>query len=296
MNFFYRVFVPSGNNTALLFSKLNDLDKKCINDEILSSNNSIEQVGFISVGDKNSNLSDFSKFVEELEFCYRNKIYDNKLLHIFFKNNFKNIIFTLSMAGGEQCINALRCAAFVILKTLNINSVIISHCGDNFLCDIKDNLVGANIFTNEPVEMLEDNLFVVRLSGITHFVSFLNLNYNKSDLIFKAKSIFSKYNSQILTKAVGFIGFNGILNPIVLVKDINTLFFETSCGSGTIALIKVFGFLQANGIENIYLHNKNIFLNKIFTIKQPSGENLFVKICNNYDNLKIYADIKEIDE
>ena len=76
-NYKYKIYIPSGNPTALVLNMERNLKKrKVINDKIIKKyNNFIEQVGFIS-----------------------------------------NKRFELLMAGGEFCGNATRCAVYYYLK------------------------------------------------------------------------------------------------------------------------------------------------------------------------------------
>ena len=116
--------------------------------------------------------------------------------------------------------------------------------------------------------------------GITHLIieaGDINKEYSKEDLKKYAFSILERENL-LNEEAAGVMFVNRIdnenieISPIVFVKAINTLFYETACGSGTTAV----------GIYESYKRKSGIDVN----ILQPSGNTINVK--TEVDNENIY--------
>lgn len=243
--FSFKVLNPGGNKTALIFGNdYNEKEKKEINDYILRENTEVEQVGFLSLKEKK-----------------------------------------LEMAGGEFCVNASRCAIWEYLNgkegTINLK-----------VSGQKNILLGGidkkgEVFVELKIEKnISDFLkkikeyYLVNLDGIDFivldeiiskkYIKQLHEDENKAKQ--EIKEIMEKVKTNSL--AIGVIlleKFNKKIkiNPIVWVKKINTLYYETACGSGSIATA-------------IY---KNIFNNqKEFKIIQPSGYyiNIELDFINNY--------------
>ena len=216
----YFIFNPGGNLTALVINDhYNWHQKKHINDWILKKHQSLEQVGFIDT---------------------------NK--------------YELQMAGGEFCGNATRCAIKYYLSKNQENEILIKVSG------MEETLVGGStvdggIWVDIPVKEINDSS--VRLDGITHIV--LNEVASKKYLLNQEKlKVYAKEiinYMQIDDKAVGVLFTEKAegkikLYPIVWVKDIDTLFFETACGSGTVAVTvcsddKEVSVIQPSGYEII---------------------------------------------
>ncbi len=93
-----------------------------------------------------------------------------------------------------------------------------------------------------------------------------------------AKSIISKY--EVIDSAVGvmFIDYTKDIvkvYPVVWVKDIDTLFFETSCGTGSASLTVLKSILKC----------KSLFID----ILQPSGN--IIRVETKYDMKLIEVNI-----
>ena len=178
--------------------------------------------------------------------------------------------YKLTMAGGEFCGNATRCAAYYYMNKkdkieIKINEMKLQSGRDEegkIWCEIP--------IENYKISKLEDNLYKVKLDGITIIVSrkILEREYLEADLKARAKEIINLYDDQI-NNAIGVMFLNKIsneikINPIVFVKTINTMFYENACGSGTIGTTM---------IESILLNKSNKY-----KILQPSGESLETEI------------------
>ena len=220
----YFIFNPGGNLTALVINNhYNNHQKKQINDWILKKHQTLEQVGFID------------------EYKYE-----------------------LQMAGGEFCGNATRCAIKYYLSKNQEKEMIIKVSGMEEPLDGGSNL-DEKIWVDIPVKEIKDatqeGVKIVRLEGITHIV--LNEVASKKYIVNQEK--LKDYAKEIIEymkiddKAVGVLFTEKAeekikLYPIVWVKDIETLFFETACGSGTVAVTacsdeKEVSVIQPSGYE-----------------------------------------------
>lgn len=107
----------------------------------------------------------------------------------------------------------------------------------------------------------DQKISVVYLPGISHtFLDQRRFKFDEDNCLKEAKKIIQQLN---LTKlpAVGVIWFGGNqINPVVYVKDIDSLFYENSCGSGSIAY----------GIYHVYLKNRDGLFN--FDVIQKNKE------------------------
>lgn len=171
----------------------------------------------------------------------------------------------LTMAGGEFCGNATRCAVSYYIKKQKSLEIQINN--QKLQAGMDEN---ENIWCEIPIEKyeivkLDKNVYKVVLKGITIIVV-KNIEENK-DLKQKAQEIIICYN--VDDEAVGVMFANEIkeyieIYPVVWVKSINTLFLENACGSGTIGVTML----------ETYLTKKS---NK-YSIKQPSEEFLDTEI------------------
>lgn len=233
----YSIFKPGGNNTALVYGlEYTKEERKIINEVILNSDLNIEQVGFISI----------------------------------------NNTYELQMAGEEFCGNATRSAASKYLngKQGNIHILVNSNDLINAGVDEKGNAwceiplyYGTDVITKK-----EEGIFVVKMNGMVSIViqESVSNKYleNKERLREQGMNLINKYKLQE-NKAVGVMFCEKIdgmikINPIVWVKEINTLFYETACGSGTTSVCMV----------EAYENNRN----QKIEILQPSGSSIISEV------------------
>lgn len=238
----FKIYNPGGNKTALVYNKNYEQSEiSQINNYILTNYPQIEQVGFIS---KSNN--------------------------------------TLAMAGGEFCINATRCTIYEFQEGKNGEmSLSVSGAKNKLYGGIKDNNIFVkmdfkNIIKPINIKLQNDilNGYIVNLDGIEHIVldyctSKYFIKLSEEDLKNICKEIITNSNST--EKAVGVILLEKInditkIYPIVWVRSIDTLYYETACGSGTIAAFT-------------YLYNENN-INSI-SVLQPSGYSLKVEKNDN---------------
>lgn len=249
----YKILNPGGNKTALVIENKSYTkeEKKYTNDMILSKNKDVEQVGFLNKKNK-----------------------------------------TLNMAGGEFCANATRCAIWELLSgsegevrldVSGYNTKISGGIRDDK--NVYEKLV-INKTLNELIE-IKDKYIIVKLDGIYHIIIdeelakkyILNLKIDEEKVKEDLKKIMKNLNMDI--EAMGVMLLENLkdeikINPIVWVKSIDTVYYETACGSGSLAAA-----IYLNYIKNI----------SSVEIIQPS--NYKIKIDLNTDNKKINYSIIE---
>ena len=222
----YIIYNPAGNITALVLGdEYNSEQRKLINNAIMEREKRVEQVGFLSQKDKK-----------------------------------------LTMAGGEFCGNATRCAALYYIKKeesieLKINNNKIKAGID---CDTLE--VWCEVPIEEyKIEKICETIYKVVLKGITLLVVKDIESYK--ELKQSAINLIKKYNLDDDAIGVMFVdNAEDIIKvyPIVWVKEIDTLFFENACGSGTIAVTMLESVLKS-------------FSNQ-YNVMQPSGDILKTEI------------------
>lgn len=208
----YIICKPGGNDTALVYGKeYTPEQKKQINDAIMKKHANVEQVGFIDL-------------TQEPE---------------------------LQMAGGEFCGNATRSAANRYLEgkegslQIIVNSTDIINAG--VYSDGKSWCEIPLYFGKDAITIKEPGIYLVKMNGMVTVV----IKPEQAKKYLADKSLIKQYGTDFIHKyhleeneAVGvmFCEQQGLvlkINPVVWVKNINTLFYETACGSGTTATCMV---------------------------------------------------------
>lgn len=234
MNYNYKIFSPSGNDTAIVMHNVSSKeDKLLINGAILNKHLNVEQVGFVHL---------------------------------------ENNIPVLNMAGGEFCGNATRCLVFNHLgsKTDNIQvkssgySGLLSAGVDEYKkvwCEIP--LKSEDL--NKVISIVDENTSIVYLSGITHIVR-TNFDKTMSEVDFKkeALKILNENNLVEVSNASGviFLDLDEDIKiyPVVWVSSVGTLFFETACGTGTVAAAISLAYRSKKNIKLPFLQPSNEFI------------------------------------
>ena len=158
----------------------------------------------------------------------------------------------LIMAGNEFCGNATRSATYFYLKGKQ-GKIKIKVCDDIIIEAGIDSK--GNVWSHMPVysgsdvvTIVETGTSKVKMEGIIHFI----IGVQKTKELLSAKeptkeiykelalNVFNRYAIDSYD-AVGAMFLEekeeGIkIHPVVWVKSIDTLFYETACGSGTIAV------------------------------------------------------------
>lgn len=238
----YTIYVPGGNSTAFVTGlNYSAEQRKKINDKIMADNPEVEQVGFVEKG----------LAVKELK-----------------------------MAGGEFCGNATRSAAHFYLHgmpgelKININGKLINagvYQNGNAWCEIP--LIDDR---SKMLQKIEEGIYKVQMDGMVTIVvteeKAVPYLEKKDTIKSEAMDIIKKYELQD-SEAVGVMFLEQVegklkINPIVWVNAIDTLFYETACGSGTTATAVVKAFLIGKGGS--------------FEILQPSGYTIIATV--DYEN------------
>jgi histidine racemase len=180
----------------------------------------------------------------------------------------------LAMAGGEFCGNATRAFAALLAQDFLGNRklrALVDYCGFHLnkarttisfnvevsgvskclpvLVDYSNEYMVTTevpVIQSSPLFTLRELLQgiaaeVVQLEGITHIlINEERLEFPAESWEYVAKTIIAECND-IDAPAIGVIWYRrteqGVfMNPVVYVRSINTLFYETSCGSGATAL------------------------------------------------------------
>ena len=218
----YSIYRPAGNDTAFVYGlKYTQEQRKKINDLIMAKHPNVEQVGFIELNNKPE----------------------------------------LQMAGGEFCGNATRSAASIYLNgksgslQMFVNSKDLINAGvdkeGKAWCEIPL-YHGADVITKK-----EPGIFIVKMNGMVTVViqDEIAKKYlvDKDNLKAMGMNFIHKYNLEY-SEAVGVMFCENVegvikINPIVWVKEINTLFYETACGSGTTATCMVEAYLKKQNVK-----------------------------------------------
>ena len=182
---------------------------------------------------------------------------------VFIKGWHKNILL-IEMAGGEFCGNAIRAVMYYLSLKYSIKYAKIKYINYPFVvdCTCVNEISAFSVIVDrivKEVRMIEQGVNKVVMDGITHYViekssKYFKYNNNKT----KTTKLIKRFTHD--EKSVGIMYMQDFkIYPYVYVNAVNTLFYETACGSGTIACAMLY---------------KNL---KIITINQPSKYNLNVK-------------------
>ena len=194
----------------------------------------------------------------------------------------------LEMAGGEFCGNASRSAAILLSEIEKSSSVSFTVSGFSGQVNADVKSLGGNKFdvvcrfsglsTVSRNVTLEDGTpaTLVDLGGIVHVV--IEKPLPQEDEYRGQHKEITKYLDLLNKGAVGVIWITKqqdssvLIHPVVWVRDVDTFFYEQSCGSGSIAVSKV------TGME---------------AIVQPTGQTIFVTISS--DVVTLHSSMEVID-
>lgn len=241
----FTIVRPGGNDTALFKGVIREPNlRKSLNDLIMGLYPNVEQVGFIDLS-------------EEPE---------------------------LLMAGGEFCGNATRSTSWLTLEGKEGETSIKTSGVERKL------FAGVNTqgeaFSQMPFYKESDRVqqdpennksFIVELEGITQYVTFDTepiLYKNEEEIktiakkVLEAKGLTDDPAAGVIYSQKTDKGWE--IKPVVYVKEIDTLFYETGCASGTTALGMVLAKQLGGSITEIPVY-------------QPSGLPLRVSIGFNGD-------------
>lgn len=224
----YYIVNPGGNITAIVCGKFPKEIKLKITKNILENDSTIEQVGFWET----------------------------------VKNN--NLDAKLEMAGGEFCGNALRSLGAILAYFENKKSnFIIKSSGMKMPVKLNSSTKLSSIILK--LSLLKYKNDICNIPGIKHFLSKKRFTKSSAKRILEEKKI-------LKNKASGIISYQNIntntynIEPIVYVRDTGTLYEESSCASGTLAL--AYMLYKKKGIKKL-------------NVRQPSGFTLKTLITKN---------------
>lgn len=254
----YILMDPSKNITILVETKV-PIDKhKLLAKKLLMAEPTAEQVGFIMAFDKN-------------------KIY-------------------LHMAGGEFCGNAAMSVSvyYAIENNLCEDEANVSfYDNEQHIKNIvkvkstkqNDKTYDALVYMPKPkkIENIDlpnfKKLPMISLDGISHII--INEEIEKNT----AEKNIKKWCNFLGLEALGLMFYKQIddtnyeLNPLVYVRDIDSIFWENACASGTFSF-GVYKMIENNNLSQIY-------------IKQTGGDVLEVRKNNNAE-ICLFSKIKLI--
>jgi len=242
----YHLFNPTGNITALVESEVPECDQPAVAERILEKETECEQVGFISCGIEGSDI-------------------------------------TLRMAGGEFCGNATMSTAVYYLMNQELHNdeertVFVKVIGTNGLIEVKVMKDQDKYFgTVKMPKALKISRELFKFEGYTYeypVVSFGAISHvicEEKMPIYMAESAIKQWCEKLGTFGLGFMLVNEDrteLRPLVYVKNPETLYWESSCASGTTAAGAYFCKLENKDVE--------------YSFKEPGGI-LTIKACENGD-------------
>lgn len=238
-SYVYSVYRPAGNDTALVLGIVSSPQlRQRINDKIMRQNPNVEQVGFIKTTSP----------------------------------------YQLMMAGGEFCGNATRSAALMLLKG-KPGKVSIRVSGTTQLLQSGVDKRG-NTWTEIPTNISitrKNNFQIVKMEGITHVITPKPPKLTNSDQLKNlGQKIINQFNLLTTAPAAGVIFVSktpiGIrIDPVVWVRNVKTLFYETACASGTAAVAVIAATEKSSSINNL-------------PIIQPTGKIISTTISINQRN------------
>ena len=263
----YIKFVPGGNDTALVLKKdYTAEERKAINDVILENDKSIEQVGFVDA--------------EQLP--------------------------ELRMAGGEFCGNATRSAAFYYLNGKPGNTEVIVNGKDVINAGVYENgdaWCEIPLYHGKDVILeKESGIYQVRMNGMVSIVlredvasSYLE---DKNNLKAVALEFIDKYKLRE-NEAVGIMFLERTeklkIHPVVWVRDINTLYYETGCGSGTTATAMVEAFLKNENQKLEIVQPSGLAITAEITIENRNVVKAVISGKVKTDNKVVTIDVLKAD-
>jgi len=218
------------------------------------------------------------------------------------KSNNSKAIAHLQMMGGEFCGNATRSLAFMLVARKFPNILIKNSIAKFYLtvsgveepleveveCDNNNNPILAKVqmpIYNEINSVCKkDNVDLVSLEGISHII----VDNDKSPFNKKSyKNDFIEFRDSLDLQDKEAVGVmwktieedNSIsMEPVVWVKETDSYYYETSCGSGTVALALAIAKESSDTYQE-------------FKIYQPSGKYILA-IVQRDENQFLNAYIK----
>ena len=256
MEYSFRILVPGGNDTALVYGIPQDLEESsryAIDSQIRNKYKNVEQVGFVGLA------------------------------------NMENP--WLTMAGGEFCGNATRAAAWYYLQGAP-GSIEIAVSGVPYKLNagVKSSHEAWSQMPIRGKREVDAGIYLVELEGISHIVMMQEKSKQYLDVLLDnptedgetklknlAKNILEQYDL-LKEPASGVMLLENVndaikMHPIVHVKKTQTLYYETACGSGTAAV-------------GVVLCSQNTGMDEI-SILQPTSKTISASVRRQTDSIHV---------
>ena len=204
-------------------------------------------------------------------------------------------LWHLEMAGGEFCGNAARCLGLYVARQQGIKGkaeIFVSISGAEepvrVEVDTVKSLAAAEMPKPQAMETLDYDghpLSVLVFEGITHIIA--PGTEAEAEAFYAIKALAEKElvsRGKELPAALGVMFFNTAavyVRPAIYVRSIDTLVFESSCGSGSAAL-------------GIWLSRSRLDGTFKFALNQPGGviETKLIKKAGEITSLTIGGEVK----
>ncbi|MGN1032628.1 MAG: hypothetical protein ACI4PU_04140, partial [Intestinibacter sp.] len=155
----------------------------------------------------------------------------------------------LEMMGGEFCGNASRSIGMLFAHQNNIQdgTIYVEITGSDRPLITRVDLEKETSEIEMPIPKGIENIYVdglgdfpiVIIEGINHIIA-ENLDATEENFEKFKKAVYENYDVEAF--GVMFLDIEKkYITPVVYVKDTDTVFFESSCGSGTLATISYLG-------------------------------------------------------
>jgi diaminopimelate epimerase len=232
----YQIYIPGGNDTGfVLGTNYTQEERKIINDKIMEKHPNVEQVGFLSQTGQPS----------------------------------------LEMAGGEFCGNATRSAAYYFLAGKEGKLTLMVNGKDKITAGVSSKQEAwceIPLLSKEEAENMviprENGIYQAKMKGMVSIVIpeeqakpyLAHLDTIKEE----TRKMIYHYGLQN-SEAVGVMYLENAqgkikIHPVVWVNSIDTLFYETACGSGTTATSMVQAYCQKKSVSLSILQPSGYFI------------------------------------
>ncbi len=230
---------PSGNTTAIVFDQLLDSDRRALNAQIMQA------------------WRDTSPGLPEVEQCCFVTLPQDR-----------TATARVEMFGGEFCGNATRSVAWLVAKGQNSEGRLeVSGVERALAFRVQDSAVSLEMPLPDSCQLVRSvsEGSLVQLAGITQLVVTQPKGEQTPRQLLARLLEDNQYNLRI-QPAVGVSYYDhtsGKASFCVWVKEVDTIFDETACGSGTCAI----------GIALAASSKQSVCLD----VTQPSGENIITE-------------------
>ena len=167
----------------------------------------------------------------------------------------------LEMMGGEFCGNASRSLGMLFARKnkIKMGNILVEISGDKILnvnvdLDKETSEIDMPIPIGiETINVDDLGIFpIVIIDGISHIIA-QGIDATQENFIKFKKAVYENYDVEAF--GVMFLDRQkNYITPVVYVKDTDTTFFESSCGSGTLATVTYLGQDLENGSRKYHIN------------------------------------------